>query len=217
METFTKEISVMSKLHHPRIVLLMGACINDPQNLMIVMELMEGGSVWSHLRKKNPPPLRQRMNWAYETCLGMSYLHRPDNKILHLDLKTANLLLDSSLSVKVADFGLSEVKKLQVFFLLSCFVLSRFLLFLIFYSSFLLLFFSFYHSRQFLSQSVKGIRSKTAMGLCLSRYNYRLSPSLFPKFLFFNDLFCRVLFLGWLLSVLDRKSTQKKLMFTALG
>mmetsp|Transcript_24577 Transcript_24577/g.38321 ORF Transcript_24577/g.38321 Transcript_24577/m.38321 type:complete len:730 (-) Transcript_24577:176-2365(-) len=113
METFTKEISVMSKLHHPRIVLLMGACINDPQNLMIVMELMEGGSVWSQLRKKTLPPLRQRMNWAYQTCLGMSYLHRPDNKILHLDLKSANLLLDSSLSVKVADFGLSEVKKLQ--------------------------------------------------------------------------------------------------------
>ena len=96
---------------------------------MIVMELMEGGSVWSQLRKKTPPPLRQRMNWAYETCLGMSYLHRPDNKILHLDLKTANLLLDSSLSVKVADFGLSEVKKLQVrFFFLLLFVDRLFIL-----------------------------------------------------------------------------------------
>ena len=134
---------------------------------MIVMELMEGGSVWSQLRKKTPPPLRQRMNWAYQTCLGMSYLHRPDNKILHLDLKTANLLLDSSLSVKVADFGLSEVKKLQVIFFVCLFVF--------FVLPPCLPFFLFFFFRRFLSRLVKITRRKR-MVLYLSRF---FPPSFF--------------------------------------
>jgi serine/threonine protein kinase len=41
------------------------------------------------------------MSWAVDTCKGMSYLHREDNQILHMDLKSPNLLLDSSMRVKV--------------------------------------------------------------------------------------------------------------------
>jgi len=115
MDRFSKEISVMSKLHHPNVVLLMGACL-DPENLWIVMEMMEGGSCWSRLggRGQSPlPNLRTRCLWAIDTCKGMSYLHREDNQILHMDLKSANILLDSSGRVKVADFGLAEVKLMQ--------------------------------------------------------------------------------------------------------
>ena len=135
LDAFAKEISVMSKLHHPNIVLMIGTCIL-PDNLMIVMELMEGGSVWLRLRNRNVQcvfypwvkrsshatyrgSLPTAFGWigAVDTCRGMSYLHRDDNKILHLDLKSANILLDSSLRGKVADFGLAVVKKLKVCFI----------------------------------------------------------------------------------------------------
>jgi Protein tyrosine and serine/threonine kinase/SH2 domain len=98
----------MSQLHHPNVLMLIGACV-ERDNLMIVTEMMTG-NVYERLHSSasEPPSLFRRLKWAEDTCLGMTWLHRPGRTYLHMDLKTQNLLIDEKGAVKVADFGLSQ-------------------------------------------------------------------------------------------------------------
>eukprot|EP01113_Clastostelium_recurvatum_P023171 TRINITY_DN2769_c0_g1_i7.p1 TRINITY_DN2769_c0_g1~~TRINITY_DN2769_c0_g1_i7.p1 ORF type:complete len:485 (-),score=129.90 TRINITY_DN2769_c0_g1_i7:665-2119(-) len=112
LEEFRKEVMVMVKLRHPHLLLFMGAC-TSPGNLAMVTELMPRGSVMDMLRgpKKMNLSFKRAMLFALDTAQGMNWLHCMRPPILHLDLKTANLLVDANWVVKVADFGLSTVKK----------------------------------------------------------------------------------------------------------
>jgi serine/threonine protein kinase len=54
--------------------------------------------------------LRQRLQFAKDCAMGMNWLHSQKPIFLHLDLKPANLLVDWNWTVKVADFGMSQIK-----------------------------------------------------------------------------------------------------------
>ncbi|KAL6064801.1 Dual specificity protein kinase [Balamuthia mandrillaris] len=111
LEDFRKEVAIMSTLRHPNVLLFMGACTR-PGNLLIVTELMPRGSVYDLLRKPEVNlSFKRKMIFAKDAALGVNWLHRSKPQFLHLDLKAANLLVDRNWTVKVADFGLSVVKK----------------------------------------------------------------------------------------------------------
>eukprot|EP00727_Mastigamoeba_balamuthi_P013386 m51a1_g8670 putative protein kinase (621) ;mRNA; f:122130-124519 len=104
------EITLMSKMRHPSIVLFMGAATQDHSHLAIVTEFVSGGSLESLLRKHwsslKPEWL---LKASYDIAVGMAYLH--SLAIVHRDLKPANILVDSdSGRIKLIDFGLSCVK-----------------------------------------------------------------------------------------------------------
>ncbi|KAL6066019.1 Serine/threonine-protein kinase drkD [Balamuthia mandrillaris] len=115
LDDFRNECAVMSKALHPNVLLLMGVCIEQDQEqskLLMVTELMPNGSVHSLIHNpKNKIPFKRRIRFAKDTALGMNYLHLSTPQIMHLDLKTQNLLVDAHYVAKVADFGLSRVKK----------------------------------------------------------------------------------------------------------
>jgi serine/threonine protein kinase len=107
-EDFVKEIEVISNLRHPNIVLCMGVCIYKGKYLMII-EYLEEGSLFDHLHKNNTKINEDTLYAIIEDiALGMTYLH--GRKVLHCDLKSSNILIDSSWSVKLCDFGLSRTK-----------------------------------------------------------------------------------------------------------
>lgn len=111
LDDFRKEVAIMSTLRHPNVLLFMGAC-TQPGNLLIVTELMPRGSVYDLLRDRSLKlSLKRKMLFAKDAALGVNWLHRSKPQFLHLDLKAANLLVDRNWTVKVADFGLSVVKK----------------------------------------------------------------------------------------------------------
>eukprot|EP01097_Dermamoeba_algensis_P001374 TRINITY_DN1518_c0_g1_i1.p1 TRINITY_DN1518_c0_g1~~TRINITY_DN1518_c0_g1_i1.p1 ORF type:complete len:568 (+),score=89.75 TRINITY_DN1518_c0_g1_i1:247-1704(+) len=100
----------MSKIFHPNVVLFMGAC-TVPGFLRIVTELMPRGDVETMLKDTNVNlSLFMRMKMALDAALGITWLHQSNPQIIHRDLKTANLLVDDNLTVKVCDFGLSQLK-----------------------------------------------------------------------------------------------------------
>lgn len=93
---------------HPNILKLLGAC-TAPDKLILVMQHCSRGSLYQLLHSPSA-----YLNWhqlvgmCLATAQGMLHLH--SHQALHRDLKSGNILLDSSGTVKVADFGLSRLQ-----------------------------------------------------------------------------------------------------------
>lgn len=109
MEDFCNEISILSRLRHPNIILFLGACTKPPR-LSMVTEYMEMGSLYYliHLSgQKKKLSWRRRLKMLRDICRGLMCIHRM--KIVHRDLKSANCLVDKHYTVKICDFGLSRI------------------------------------------------------------------------------------------------------------
>ncbi|XP_067399546.1 receptor-interacting serine/threonine-protein kinase 3 isoform X2 [Emydura macquarii macquarii] len=79
--------------------------------LGIVMEYMDAGSLANLLERVRPLPWALRFRLLHQVALGMNYLHGLRPPLLHLDLKPSNVLLNWELDIRLADFGLSKVKR----------------------------------------------------------------------------------------------------------
>lgn len=98
-----REIAIMSKLHHPNIVQFLGF-IDDP--FIIVLEYIVNGTISSNMRNFNK---KQKLSIMKDILRGLAYLHnRRPLSLIHRDIKPSNILITSSKSAKIADFGLSK-------------------------------------------------------------------------------------------------------------
>ncbi|XP_010438919.1 PREDICTED: U-box domain-containing protein 35-like [Camelina sativa] len=107
---FKQELEILSKIRHPHLVMLLGAC---PEQGALVYEYMENGSLEDRLfQVNNSPPLPwfERFRIAWEVAAALIFLHKSKPKpIIHRDLKPANILLDHNFVSKVGDVGLSTM------------------------------------------------------------------------------------------------------------
>ncbi|KAK4759099.1 hypothetical protein SAY87_020400 [Trapa incisa] len=105
------EIKLLSSVSHPNLVRLLGCCIEKGEQIL-VYEYMPNGTLSQHLQKErgNGLPWTIRLRIASETAHAIAYLHSAMNPpIYHRDIKSSNILLDSTYKSKVADFGLSRL------------------------------------------------------------------------------------------------------------
>ncbi|XWS09854.1 hypothetical protein CRYUN_Cryun39dG0025200 [Craigia yunnanensis] len=107
---YIAEVTIVSRLRHRNLVHLIGWC-HDRGQFMLVYEFMPNGSLDSHLFSHNCT-----LTWAtrYKICLGLAtavfYLHNDwEQCVVHRDIKTGNVMLDSSFNVKLGDFGLARL------------------------------------------------------------------------------------------------------------
>jgi len=106
LKDFHSEAMMMSRLNHPNIVALLGT---TKVPLGLLMEFCPRGTLFSLVADTHVPldwPTKKRM--AIEIAQGIQYLHM--QSIIHRDLKSLNLLITDTLSVKVTDFGISRFK-----------------------------------------------------------------------------------------------------------
>jgi len=111
-DLFMREISILSELKHCNVIKYLGTSICEQNRKIIVMEYMELGNLHD-LLLSTQLDFKILVKIAKDTADGMQFLH--DNKILHRDLNSKNILLtrnQKGLLAKVADFGLSR-KKLE--------------------------------------------------------------------------------------------------------
>ena len=110
---FMEEIQMMSELHHPNVVLFLGACIVEPR-VCLVLEFCIHGDLLSFLQSENRHNIQISMHMmlkmALDVARGINYLHQKKN-IIQRDIKSRNILVDENLNGKVADFGLSRLKE----------------------------------------------------------------------------------------------------------
>ncbi|XWS23809.1 hypothetical protein CRYUN_Cryun28dG0047500 [Craigia yunnanensis] len=104
-----QEIALLSQFEHENIVQYYGTD-KDESNLYIFLELVTKGSLLNLYRRYH---LRDSQISAYTRQIlhGLKYLH--DRNVVHRDIKCANILVDASGSVKLADFGLAKATKLN--------------------------------------------------------------------------------------------------------
>ncbi|XP_061341262.1 U-box domain-containing protein 33-like isoform X1 [Gastrolobium bilobum] len=111
---FQQEVKILSKLRHPNIITLIGAC---PESWTLVYEYLPNGNLEDRLScKDNTPPLswQTRIRIAAELCSALIFLHASKpHSIVHGDLKPSNILLDANLVSKLSDFGICRVLSCQ--------------------------------------------------------------------------------------------------------
>ncbi|CAA7045770.1 unnamed protein product [Microthlaspi erraticum] len=108
---FQAEIDIISRVHHRHLVALVGYCVAGAQRLL-VYEFVPNNTLEFHLHGKGQPPMEwsSRLKIAVGSAKGLSFLHENCNpKIIHRDIKAANILIDFSFEAKVADFGLAKI------------------------------------------------------------------------------------------------------------
>lgn len=110
---FSIEVRQLSRVSHPNIVRLYGACTKGA-HVCLVMEYAEGGSLYNvlHNRPKPKYTAAHAMSWARQCAEGVAYLHAMKPKpLIHRDLKPPNLLLvGGGQRLKICDFGTAADK-----------------------------------------------------------------------------------------------------------
>ncbi|RLM59065.1 hypothetical protein C2845_PM18G00570 [Panicum miliaceum] len=108
---FRAEVDIISRIHHRHLVTLAGCCVTENHRLL-VYEFVPNKTLEHHLHGKGLPVMdwHKRMKIAIGAARGLTYLHEDCHpRIIHRDIKSANILLDDAFEAKVADFGLAKL------------------------------------------------------------------------------------------------------------
>ncbi|XP_020863085.1 cytoplasmic tyrosine-protein kinase BMX isoform X3 [Phascolarctos cinereus] len=105
-DEFIQEAQTMMKLNHPKLVKFYGVC-TERYPIYIVTEYITNGCLLSYLKchGKELQPF-QLLEMCYNVCEAMAFLE--SHQFIHRDLAARNCLVDSDLSVKVSDFGMTR-------------------------------------------------------------------------------------------------------------
>lgn len=107
-----EELKILQMVNHGNLVKLEGFCVDlEDGNCYLVYEYIENGSLhsWLHGNKKEKLSWKTRLRIAIDVANGLQYIHehtRP--QVVHKDIKSSNILLDSTMRAKIANFGLAK-------------------------------------------------------------------------------------------------------------
>ncbi|GMG99881.1 hypothetical protein Nepgr_001721 [Nepenthes gracilis] len=107
------EVNLLGRLRHRNIVRLLGYLHNE-SDVMIIYEYMSNGNLWAALHGKRVGKILvdwvSRYNIAVGVAQGLAYLHYDCHPpVIHRDVKSNNILLDTNFEARIADFGLARM------------------------------------------------------------------------------------------------------------
>uniref|UniRef100_A0A7N0UFC3 Protein kinase domain-containing protein n=1 Tax=Kalanchoe fedtschenkoi TaxID=63787 RepID=A0A7N0UFC3_KALFE len=107
-DDFEKEVKKLGKIRHPNLVSLEGYYWT-PSLQLLISEFVSGGSLYKHLHEGSANVLSwtERFNIILGTARSLAHLHKLN--IIHYNMKSSNVLIDSSGDPKVGDFGIARL------------------------------------------------------------------------------------------------------------
>ncbi|XP_042755787.1 putative receptor-like protein kinase At5g39000 [Lactuca sativa] len=114
LKEFLTEIQLLSRYKHPNLVSLLGYCDEDDEKILIY-EYASYGSLDRYLSMSNttfPLTWKQRISICIGAARGLDYLHNhvaENHRVIHRDIKSANILLDHNWKAMISDLGLSKI------------------------------------------------------------------------------------------------------------
>lgn len=107
---YISEVKIISRIRHRNLVQLIGWC-HEKGEFLLVYEFMPNGSLDFHLFKgKAFLPWEVRYKIALGLTSALLYLHEEwEQCVIHRDIKSSNIMLDSNFNVKLGDFGLARL------------------------------------------------------------------------------------------------------------
>ncbi|KAL5562747.1 hypothetical protein UlMin_032494 [Ulmus minor] len=108
---YVSEVKIISRIKHRNLVQLIGWC-HEKGEFLLIYEFMPNGSLDFHLFRGSKTGLSWEIR--YKVAVGLAsailYLHEESEKcVLHRDIKSSNIMLDSNFSAKLGDFGLARL------------------------------------------------------------------------------------------------------------
>ncbi|MDR1055746.1 MAG: serine/threonine protein kinase [Prevotellaceae bacterium] len=100
-----KEAAILSRLQHPNIVKVLDI-FEENNTAYMVMAFVDGESLKDIIRRKGKLDEAASLKYVGQLCDALAEIHR--NKILHLDIKPGNILIDKNDNVQLIDFGISK-------------------------------------------------------------------------------------------------------------
>ncbi|VDN34875.1 unnamed protein product, partial [Cylicostephanus goldi] len=111
LDEFKSEVAAHKNTRHDNIVLFLGYCL-EGDKYGIVMSYCKGPSLHYLLHEKSEPlDIGAALVIATQICQGVSYLHQ--KKIIHKDLRSKNIFIESKNKVVITDFGLFSMGRLR--------------------------------------------------------------------------------------------------------
>jgi NIMA (never in mitosis gene a)-related kinase len=110
ISTMKTEASILKSLNHKNIIKFKEYYISPSKKFCIVMDYASKGDLKSLIQKKsarNPFTENQILDFFAQICLALDHTH--DHKIVHRDLKSQNIFINSENTVKLGDFGISSI------------------------------------------------------------------------------------------------------------
>ena len=117
-EDFEKEVQTIYSVQHPFVVQCFGVYrgvspLSQREEVMLVMDVADRGSLWSFLRQPRSngttgPSLATRALIAQGIASGIAFLHGGERPLVHLDLKSLNILISGDNRPKICDFGAAQ-------------------------------------------------------------------------------------------------------------
>ena len=113
LKTIKNEIEILKLVHHPNILsFIYGFYLQEKKEIVIITELINGGSLKAYLNIYKYPRLRVIKLWCQEILKGLKYLHEFNPPIIHRDIKCDNILINKATGeVKIGDLGFSRMLK----------------------------------------------------------------------------------------------------------
>ncbi|KNC98853.1 AGC/PKA protein kinase [Spizellomyces punctatus DAOM BR117] len=105
VEHTINEKNILEQIDFPFLVSMLGT-FQDCANLYFVMEYVQGGELFSYLRRCGRFPNHVARFYAAEVVMAFEHLHQKD--IIYRDLKPENLLIDARGNIKITDFGFAK-------------------------------------------------------------------------------------------------------------